>query len=193
MSNRGCPDWFKVHKILLAAAKAAGETATGEAVIAALTYFNDRQPQSVSDRAIVIFALLKDWVDESLSDYAARVEDGKRGANMKGKSSHAPLSPPKASLTEETGRKKKKTREREERGAPTRQELEDYMRRQRYSFSVEKFMNYGYEWDKVNWREKADWWQQNEPHNRKTTKNANEGIIQSPSYSEDIEGWIVDN
>lgn len=92
--SKSGPEWFKLHKVLASVARAVGREAAGAGLIAALDHFTGREPQELTRDALIIYEMLCEWIDEAESEYAARAEDGRRGAAARwGSPPIAPLNP----------------------------------------------------------------------------------------------------
>lgn len=75
------PTWWKMQGHYISAARALGNTATGEAFTAALAYFQGEEPGELSAGAAVLFSMFKADIDEAVTEYEKRVQDGKNGRN----------------------------------------------------------------------------------------------------------------
>ena len=80
----GRPAWFKLFGHYSSLINAASDKAVGQALKASLAYLNGEPVPSLSDPlALAVLAVLKESVDESISDYQRRVEGGKKGASIR--------------------------------------------------------------------------------------------------------------
>lgn len=76
--------WFRVYASVKGALDIVSDEAAGKALKATLSYFETgEEPTDLSIEAKIIFGILKQGADDSLSEFQARVNDGKRGAEIK--------------------------------------------------------------------------------------------------------------
>lgn len=81
--------WFKVYTTSLGVLKNIDPAKVGAGLILALEYMNNPENEAaikekITDEiTLIAFTTLQQGIDDSLQEYAERVEDGKRGAAAK--------------------------------------------------------------------------------------------------------------
>lgn len=81
--------WFRINSAIQQAIEGMDSAKVGDALKAALKYFETMGQNPAIENGIkdaetrIAFRLLKQGIDESITEYEARREDGKRGAEAK--------------------------------------------------------------------------------------------------------------
>jgi hypothetical protein len=89
MARNRKPTWFKVNIANKGALESIDDANVGKALKAALRYFESEGQDTAAETEIkdptakIAFGIFKQGADESIKDYQARVEDGKKGAAAK--------------------------------------------------------------------------------------------------------------
>ena len=94
----GRASWFKVFLHQKSLIDAAPDADVGQALKAALQYFEDKTIPNLDPLPMVVFATLKEHIDESFADYQKSVDGGKAGGDKRWKNaasnSDSPPIPP---------------------------------------------------------------------------------------------------
>lgn len=75
--------WFKCFLSSKATIDAIPDENVGKGLKAAFAYFEDMTEPALDPLSKVVFCAMRPYIDEALADYAARVQDGKRGAGTR--------------------------------------------------------------------------------------------------------------
>lgn len=75
--------WFKCFLSSKATIDAVPDENAGKGLKAAFAYFENMKEPELDPLSNVVFCAMRPYIDESFSDYAARVQDGKNGANIR--------------------------------------------------------------------------------------------------------------
>lgn len=70
--------WFKMFLHQKAIIDAVSDVEAGQALKAIFEYFDTGEVPDMTKPAFLVFAAVKPYVDEAITDYAARVERGKQ-------------------------------------------------------------------------------------------------------------------
>ncbi len=70
--------WFKMFLHQKSVVDAVSDEEAGQAIKAIFTYFASGEVPNMTKPAFLVFVAIKPYVDESITDYAERVERGKR-------------------------------------------------------------------------------------------------------------------
>ena len=83
MAKAKSATWFKMFLHQKALIDSVPDDVAGKALKACFAYFDDGEIMELDNLTFAVFAAIKPYIDESLTDYQARVDDGKRGSNMR--------------------------------------------------------------------------------------------------------------
>lgn len=89
MAKSKRPQWFRVYLTSRSTLDSIDSTKLGDALKAALKYFDEMGRNAETEKRLadtetrIAFATIKQGIDDSLDEYAERVEDGKKGAAEK--------------------------------------------------------------------------------------------------------------
>ena len=75
----GRPAWFKMFLSQKALIDSVPDETAGKALKAVFAYFEAGEILQLDPLAFAVFSAVKPYVDESFADYAASVENGRRG------------------------------------------------------------------------------------------------------------------
>lgn len=77
--------WWKMFYHQRAAIESVSDEDVGSGIKAAYRYFDgeDIQADKMTAGAYTVFSIIRPYIDESKSDYASAVENGKAGANKR--------------------------------------------------------------------------------------------------------------
>ena len=78
-------EWFKLYANTRHVFASLSDEAAGQALKLALVYFalGEEPPDTVSPMVAIGFNVLRNAADEAISDYAAAVENGRKGAAIR--------------------------------------------------------------------------------------------------------------
>ncbi len=76
--------WFKCFLSSKATIDAVPDENTGKGLKAAFAYFETGEYPDLDPLSNVVFCAMRPYIDEAIEDYAARVNDGKKGLMKRG-------------------------------------------------------------------------------------------------------------
>ncbi len=77
--------WWKMFRHQRPVIENVSDEDAGQGLKAAFRYFDGEQiePEKLSQTALLVFTVMRPYIDESMNDYAQSVENGKAGAKQR--------------------------------------------------------------------------------------------------------------